>query len=111
MASFAAVHAKQHYFDVNIVSSNILPRFLYYKRQKTNQDSFVLNIRAEPCNVTSDFVFVIDASSSVGEQNFRTSLNFTAHLILALLKNPNSRAGIVTFAEKGRSILCLRVMT
>ena len=52
-----------------------------------------------------DLVFVIDASASVGEANFRGELNFVRKLLSDLTMAPRAtRVAIVTFASKEQII-------
>ena len=51
------------------------------------------------CYQGVDVVYLLDASSSVGEANFQLALNFVTASILDLNIDQDSRVALVTFAD------------
>lgn len=55
-----------------------------------------------------DIVFLIDASSSVGENNFKSELKFVKKLLSDVIVDyDHSRIAVVTFSSKNNVVSCL----
>ena len=59
---------------------------------------FKINVPIPACRVGADVAILLDASSSLGVDNFKKSLDFARELVLGLNVNGDSRVAMVTFS-------------
>ncbi|ODM91664.1 Vitrin [Orchesella cincta] len=62
---------------------------------------------AEPCFSDNDLVIVVDSSSSIGQVNYLSALEFAAKLATAWVDNPNNRISVVIYSSSVLSVIGL----